>query len=80
MADDSVLVDLTNTIVTAGWNSKEFLVALSQREPGWVVVRNATVTRHYPLGREATILLSAELRHGVFGKRASTERVVALAS
>jgi hypothetical protein len=60
--------ELWQTIERAGRSHADFHIAVSHREPGWIVVKSRTTTRNYPMGWETAILLSAELRHGIFDR------------
>ena len=68
MPDQAKLSELWTTIEAAGRQRNDFHIALNPREPGWVVVKSRGTTRSYPIGVETAVLLSAEIRHGKFGR------------
>jgi hypothetical protein len=68
MSTELRIRELWETIEAAGRNPTDFHIAVHQKESGWVVVRSRGVVRSYPIGGETKILLSAEIRHGKFGR------------
>jgi hypothetical protein len=67
VSDEIRFSELRSTIEAAGRKATEFDIALSPRDPGWVVVKSGGTVRNYPMGVETAVLLSAEIRHGKFG-------------
>jgi hypothetical protein len=65
MPEDRCIREIASTIERWG-RTADFRVTPSSSAPGWVTVRSAKRARSYPIGREAPILVSAEIRHGVF--------------
>ncbi len=68
MRGDVLISELWEAIERTGRSNGEFHIAFSQREPGWVTVKGGNTTRNYPAGRETAVLLSSEIRHGIFDR------------
>ena len=66
MADlaTQMMRELWHAIDRAQRPSHEFDV--SEEREGWVTVEHRGRTRHYPLTREIGVLLSGDLRRGIF--------------
>ena len=64
--NQAVFHELVGVIERSGRRDDDFRFSVDEREPGWLIVGSGRTRRSYPIRLETVVLLSTELRHGIF--------------